>query len=227
MRTPPGHDRLTHMKNRVYLIDDHPILREGFAQLLNRQPEFEVCGQAEDAADALAHVAALKPDLILLDIELKTSSGIDLIRQLLTLCPAARILALSMHDEALFAERSLRAGALGYVMKQAPVPEVLSAMRRVLRGERYVSPKIQERMLKLFSEPASGRERFSNRELQVFQLIGLGLRTREIAEKLGLSVKTIETYRAHLIEKLNLTDGAELVHQAINSANLHKKDSAA
>jgi DNA-binding NarL/FixJ family response regulator len=215
------------MKHRVYIVDDHPILREGFAQLLNRQLDFEVCGQAEDAPAALEQIGALKPDLVLLDIELKTSSGVDLIQQLLALHSTLRILALSMHDEALFAERSLRAGALGYVMKQAPVPEVLSAMRRVVRGERYVSPKMQERMLKLFTGPAAGFDRLSNREVQVFQLIGKGLRTREIAETLGLSVKTVETYRAHLIEKLSLTDGAELVHYAINSANLHKKDSAA
>ncbi len=215
------------MKHRVYLIDDHPILREGFAQLLSRQPDLEPCGQAEDAAGALDQIAALQPDLVLLDIELKTSSGVDLIRRLLTLCPKVRILALSMHDEALFAERSLRAGAHGYVMKQAPVQEVLSAMRRVLRGERYLSPKMHERLLKLFSNSSSGLDRLSNRELQVFQLIGNGCRTREIAEKLGLSVKTIETYRAHLIEKLNLADGAELVHYAINSANAQQKDSAA
>jgi DNA-binding NarL/FixJ family response regulator len=209
-------------RKRIFLVEDHPILRQGFAELLNRHPEFQVCGQAEDVPGALSCLNAAQPDLLVLDIELKDSNGLDLIRQAKSLFPNLRVLILSMHDETLFAERALRAGADGYVMKHSPVDEILGAMLRVARGERYLSPRMEERLLRIFSnetKPTSALARLSERELQVFRLIGQGIKTREIAAQLHLSVKTVETYRAHLIEKLQLQDGLELVRYAIQSLN--------
>lgn len=216
------------LRYRLFLIDDHPVLREGFAQLLNQQPDLTVCGQAEDDASALDTISSAQPDMAIVDVELKGSNGIEFIKRIRPLFPELRILAFSMHDEALYAERALRAGAHGYVMKQAPVAEVIAAIRQVLRGERYLSAQMQSRVVKAsvqgeIEKGGSALDRLSDRELEVFHLIGSGVRTREIAAKLGLSIKTIESYRAHLVRKLNLQDGVELVHYAIKTTHEQAK----
>jgi DNA-binding NarL/FixJ family response regulator len=208
---------------RLLLVDDHPILREGFAGLINQEPDLKVCGQPDDSANALNDIAALKPDLVIVDIALKGINGIELIKRIKALDGELPVLVLSVQDEALFAERALRAGARGYVMKQAPTEEVMAAIRQVLRGARYLSHRMQERMLENLSDGSSsgsapGVECLSDRELEVFQLVGSGCGTRQIAEQLRLSIKTIETYRAHIKQKLKLRNGMELIRSAIKTA---------
>ena len=216
-----------HVKRRcrqLLLVDDHPILREGFARLIDQESDLKVCGQADGGPRALSAISTLKPDLVVVDIALKGSNGMELIKKVKALHPDVPVLVLSVMDEALFAERALRAGAKGYVMKQAPSEEVMGAIRRVLRGGRYLSRKMQERMLENLANgglggSAPGIERLSDRELEVFQLVGRGCGTREIAEQLRLSIKTIETYRAHIKEKLKLRNGMELIRSAMKTAS--------
>jgi len=208
---------------QLLLVDDHPILREGFARLIEQEPDLKVSGHADTPAKAVGAIAALKPDLVIVDIALKGVNGIELIKRIKTAHPNIPVLVLSVQDEALFAERAVRAGAKGYVMKQAPTDEVMGAIRRVLRGETYLSRKMHERVLENLSSgrsaaSAPGIECLSDRELEVFQLVGSGFGTRQIAEQLNLSVKTIETYRAHIKEKLKLRNGMELIRSAIKVA---------
>ena len=207
-------------KFRVLLVDDHPIMREGFVHLINHEPDLLVCGEAGTVGRALEAMAALKPDLMIVDISLGGASGLELIKDIHARQPRQPILALSMHDESLYAERALRAGARGYVMKQAPTATVMQAIRDVLRGAVYVSEQIRGHMLgKVVAganrAAASDLECLSDRELEVFQLIGRGRRTRQIAEQLHLSVKTVETHRAHIKEKLGLPDGVALARLAV------------
>ena len=220
-------------KYKLLLVDDHPIVREGFAGLVTHEPDLTVCGQAGTAAQALSETAKLEPDVVVVDISLKGTNGIELIKQIKNLYPDVRILALSVHDEALYAERALRAGAKGFVMKQAPITEVMSAIRLVAQGGQYLSKRMQERMLeKLTGGSSSNRakkgrldlEQLSDRELEVFDLIGRGLGTREIARQLCLSIKTIETYRAHLKDKLKLRNGLELIRHAVETVNRSEGD---
>lgn len=211
---------------RLLLVDDQPILREGFAQLLEKEPDLKVCGQADSATGALKAITALRPDLVTVDVVLKGMNGIELVKQIRALHPLLPILVLSMLDEVLFAERALRAGAKGYVMKQAPTEEVKTAIRRLLKGGRYLSARMQERILENLStggRVAPGIESLSDRELEVFQLIGSGCATRQIAQQLRLSVKTIETYRAHIKEKLKLANGMELIRMAVETASEQQK----
>jgi DNA-binding NarL/FixJ family response regulator len=207
----------------ILLVDDHPVMREGLAQLINHAPDLSVCGQFEDAAQAFAAIATLSPDLAVVDLSLKGSSGLELIKNIRASHPKVRILVLSMYDESLYAERVLRAGAGGYIMKQEAGEKVLDAMRQVLRGGIYVSERMNSRLMNQFigaksSQGVSVMERLSDRELEVFGLIGQGKGTRQIAEQLRLSVKTIESHRAHIKEKLNLKDANELVHTAIRTS---------
>lgn len=207
-------------KSRVLLVDDHPIVRQGVAAMLNQQPDISVCGTAEDPHQALETVAKLKPDLVIVDLSLKKGSGIDLLKDLKVRYPKLLTLVLSMHDESLYALRVLRAGASGYIMKQAATENVLVAVRRVLAGEVYLSEEMGKRMMEqIAGKPAkrsgSPIEDLSDRELQVFNMIGQGRGTRQIAEELHLSVKTIESHRARIKDKLNLQTGAELVQHAI------------
>lgn len=214
--------------HRLLLVDDQPILREGFAHLLDQEQDLKVCGQADSAAGALKAITALRPDLVTVDVVLKGMNGIELVKQIRALHPMLPVLVLSMLDEVLFAERALRAGAKGYVMKQAPTEEVKGAIRRLLRGGRYLSPRMQERILENLStggRVAPGIESLSDRELEVFQLIGSGCATRQIAQQLRLSVKTIETYRAHIKEKLKLANGMELIRMAVETASEQQKSS--
>jgi DNA-binding NarL/FixJ family response regulator len=205
---------------RILIVDDHPIVRQGLALLIANEPDLEVCGEAADAAEAIQLLTTARPDLIVVDISLHSGNGIELIKQIKARDEHARMLVSSMHDEALFAERALRAGAMGYVNKAEATEKVLEAIRQVLRGKIYLSPRMTERMLcravgseeNLESSPI---DTLSDRELEVFELIGQGLTTRQIANKLHLSPKTVETYRENIKSKLNLTNATELTRHAV------------
>lgn len=211
-------------KRGVLIVDDHPIVRQGLAQLIDQEADLHVCGQAEDAHQAMRAIRELTPDMVVVDISLKQTSGIELIKDVKVQYPSLPVLTLSMHDEGIYAERALRAGAKGYIMKQEATEKVVTAIRRVLAGEVYVSEGMAAKMVsKLVAGPAetggSPVDRLSDRELEVFRLIGVGYGTREMAEKLHLSIKTIETYRAHIKEKLDLVDANELLRTAITWVN--------
>jgi DNA-binding NarL/FixJ family response regulator len=211
-------------KANIFLVDDHPIVRQGLTELINHENDLKVCGQAEDANQAMKSVKELKPDIIIVDISLKETSGMELIKDLNIQYPNLPVLALSMHDESLYAERALRAGAKGYIMKAEATEKVIMAIRKILGGEIYISDKMASKMMhKLVGGNsqinASPVELLSDRELEVFQLIGKGFGTRQIAERLYLSIKTIETYRAHIKEKLHLADSAALLQYAIQWVN--------
>ena len=218
MQTKPP---LAKRKQRLVLVDDHPIMREGFSQLVNNEPDLQVCGHAASAPSAMDLLDQLNPDLAIVDLSLNGTSGIEFIKNIHARRPQQRMLVLSMHDEALHGERALRAGARGYVMKSEPTAEILNAIREVLRGEVYLSKRLRSLVVERFLNGQNGVsgtssvERLSDRELEVFQLIGNGRKTRQIATQLHLSVKTVETYRAHIKEKLGLKDGMELVRYAI------------
>ncbi|KPK45107.1 MAG: LuxR family transcriptional regulator [Phycisphaerae bacterium SG8_4] len=213
-------DQTLENKIRILIVDDHPIVRQGLAELVNHEEDFTVCGQAEDYHEALRAIGQLNPNIAVVDISLKESSGLELIKDIHSQHPDLPVLALSMHDETLYAERALRAGAMGYIMKQEATENVIAAIRRVLDGEIYVSERMASRMVrKLVTGQtvtnASPVDSLSDRELEVFRLIGKGHGTRQISKRLCLSVKTIETYRAHIKDKLNLADAAELLQYAI------------
>ena len=207
-------------KKRVLIVDDHPILRKGLSLLINSEPDLKVVAEADNAQLALEKIEEDKPDLLIVDISLPGIDGIELIKTVRLTHRNLPALVVSMHDESLFAERALRAGARGYIMKQEALDKVLVAIRRVLAGEIFVSEKIATSMLEklVASEDKAIRspiDLLSNRELTVFRMIGQGYKTSQIAEKLHLSVKTIESYRAHIKEKLKLADGTDLLKCAI------------
>ena len=211
-------------KKRVLIVDDHPIVRQGLSMLINRNDDLLVCGYAVDVPEAMEAVRILKPDMAIVDISLKDTNGIELIKDIKAYDPALPILTLSMHDESLYAERSLRAGAKGYVMKQKGTEKLISAIRTVLGGGIYISDRLAGRLI---SKMVSGKsetggsllESLSDRELEVFLLIGKGQRTRQISDQLHLSPKTVETYRSHIKEKLNLGSSTELLQHAIQWVN--------
>jgi len=221
----PNHaDRKTPVKRRLFLVEDHPVTREGFAQLINYQPDLEVCGQTGTAAKAISAMETLAPDLAIVDISLAESNGLELIKQLKSRFSSLPVLVLSTHDEGLYAQRAVRAGARGYVMKQAPTREVMNAIRTVLRGELYLSDPMRTRLVRqhLDGPKRSGAteiEGLSDRELEIFELIGQGHTTRRIAAKLHLSVSTVETHRAHIKEKLAIPNATELVRRAVEWVN--------
>jgi DNA-binding NarL/FixJ family response regulator len=207
-------------KRTVYVIDDHPIVREGLTRLINGEPDLFVCGAAEDTYAALKAMENLKPDIAIADISLKGPDGIELIKNLKNRMPGLPVLVLSIHDEFIYAPRALRAGARGYIMKQEATENVLVALRRVLGGEVYLSDRMANKVLQQFvgaggTSPRFPVDRLSDRELEVFRLIGQGHGTRRIAEELHLSVKTVESYREHIKEKMTLSDASELVQHAI------------
>ena len=211
-------------KATVLIVDDHPILRQGLAQLLNGEPDFLVCGEAENARKAMAAIAELKPDIAIIDITLQGTNGIELIKNIVAQWPELPILVLSMHDESLYAERALRAGAKGYVMKQEATEKLTGALRRIINGQIYVSEKLADKMMRKAidgkaMQDASPVSILSDRELEVLQLIGQGHGTRQIAEDLNLSVKTIESHRAQIKEKLNLKTAPEMVRFAVQWVN--------
>jgi len=203
----------------ILLVEDHPIFRKGLMEVLNSEPGLEVVGECEDAPGALKAVKELKPRLVIVDITLKDSSGIELIKDIRLRYPEMLILTLSMHDETIYAERALRAGSRGYIMKQHAPETVVKAIYQVLDGKVFVSDEIANRIFTSFIDgrgtaEQSPVERLSDRELEVFELIGRGLGTRKISEKLHVSVKTVENHRAHIKEKLNLSSAIELVQHA-------------
>ena len=205
---------------RVLIIDDHPLLRQGIGKLIEAENDFTVCGEADEARKAVAALAECKPDVVVLDVSLKGASGIEALKNLKTHSPTTKVLIFSMHDEKVYAPRALRAGASGYLMKQESPEKVLTALRKIVRGETYLSDEMANRML---SQLAAGRtgiaspmETLSDRELEVFTLMGQGNSTREISEKLGLSIKTIESHRAHIKEKLNIQTATELLRSAVD-----------
>ena len=215
-------NNLSKIKNliSIFIVDDHPVFRKGLAQLLNSESDFDVCGEAEDAAAALKFLKKKLPALVIVDITLKDSSGIDLIKDIKQLFPEIQILTLSMHDEMIYAERALRAGAKGYVMKQEAPETIIKAIRHILGGNTYFSDDVTTR---LFSKMADGNRKISasspvdllsDRELEIFQMIGRGFSSRQIAGKLHISIKTVENHRAHIKEKLNLSSAIELVQHA-------------
>ncbi len=207
-------------KHRILLVDDHPIVRQGLAEMLNHERDLEVCGTAEDVLQALEAIDKLHPDLVIADISLRGSNGIELLKAIKLRFPTTLVLVLSMHDESLYAVRALRAGAAGYIMKQEATERVLVALRQVLAGEVYLSERMEKKMMHQLVGGRAARtgspiEDLSDRELEIFGLIGQGHGTRKIAEELHLSIKTIESHRAHIKEKLNLQNATELVQHAI------------
>jgi len=207
-------------KRSVLIVDDHPLIRQGVTQLVQQEEDLTVCGEAEDGPEVLPAIQEARPDIVVLDIMLKTTNGLALIGAIQERFPGLPVLILSMHDEALYAERALRAGAQGYVMKQDSPEKLIEAIRRVLQGEIYLSDNMTARMLKKIAtgEPSaelSPLELLSARELEVFRLIGRGTATRQIADQLQVSVKTVDAHRANIKKKLDLKSGAELVQRAI------------
>jgi DNA-binding NarL/FixJ family response regulator len=222
-------------KKRVFIVDDHPLVREWLTTLINQQSDLKVCGEAASAADALKLIAATKPQVAIVDISMEGGSGIDLIRAIKSTCtvlPEVAMIVLTMHDETLYCERVLRAGARGYIMKREATKHVLQAIRCVLKGEMYFSEKIARMMARKFAEgtpPAlsSPVDRLSNRELEVFQLLGRGYGTRQIAVEMKVSFRTVQAFNARIKAKLNLSSGNELLREALrwhedqNANSLH------
>ncbi len=205
---------------RVLIVDDHPIVRQGLRWLIEQEADLMVCGEAGTAAEALDQLAKSKPDIMLVDISMKGPDGLELTKSIRSLQPTLPILIVSMHDETLYAERVLRAGANGYIMKEEVAQNMAEAVHKVLAGDIYISDRMRQRILRGVAGQRNAPnvfsvERLSDRELEVFRLIGLGRGTRQIADDLHLSVKTIETYRAHIKEKLRLSSATELVRQAV------------
>lgn len=223
-KRPSSSEPQAPAKSRIFLVDDHPIVRQGLTQLINNEADLTVIGEGEDAYGSLRAIKTAKPDLALVDVSLKGSDGIELLKELRAQEPDLPVLILSMHDESLYAERALRAGARGYVMKQEAPPVLLGAIRRVLKGEIYVSEKMGATLLqRLVGGKASNKgelplDRLTDREMEVFRMIGSGKTVREIAELLFLSVKTVEAHREHIKEKLSLKTSAELLRYAIRNS---------
>jgi DNA-binding NarL/FixJ family response regulator len=213
-------------KIRVFVVDDHPLIRSGLAQLINREPDMVVCGEAEEAQTALRAIDELKPDIVILDISLGGPDGLDVLKTIRATDRKLPILVLSMHDESIYAERALRRGANGYIMKQEATERVLTALHRILTGDVYVSDKVAHKMVIQYVAGGSGTspvhrsplEGLSDRELEVLRFIGQGCGTREIAGQLHVSVKTVETYQGNLKDKLALRNSRELVKYAIEHA---------
>ena len=203
---------------RILIVDDHPIMRFGLARLIEAEPDLEVPWEAGTAREALGHIERERPDLVLVDMALPDRNGLELIKDIRAAFEGVQCLAISMHDEELYAERVLRAGGRGYVMKEEAPGNLIQAIRRVQAGGIFLSGKMEARIVNLFAggeKSGSPVERLSDRELEVFRLLGEGHGTREIAGKLGISVRTIDAHRAHIKEKLGLRDAIDLMHQAV------------
>jgi DNA-binding NarL/FixJ family response regulator len=207
-------------KKRILIVDDHPMMRQGLAQLIGAEKDLSVCGEVENAEQALDAIKPLKPDLVLADISLPGKNGLELIKDFQTIQPELPVLVISMHDESLYAERVLRAGGRGYIMKQEGGKKLMDAIRQVLEGKIYVSEKMSADILEIFSgrranSESSPVEKLTDREFEVFQLIGQGKDTRDIAEQLHLSTKTVDVHRTNIKNKLKLKSAAELIHFAV------------
>jgi DNA-binding NarL/FixJ family response regulator len=211
---------VTSPKSKVLLVDDHPIVREGLSRVIQQETDLTVCGEAENSQQAMQIIETASPNIAIIDISLAESHGLELVKMLKATYPELPVLMLSMHDESLYAERALRAGAKGYIMKQEPPAELIRAIRRVLRGEIYVSQSFAGQMLTKLTggqsqTAASPVDQLSDRELEVLTLLGQGRKTSQIAHDLRLSIKTVETYREHIKEKLELKDATSLMRYAV------------
>jgi DNA-binding NarL/FixJ family response regulator len=207
-------------KRTIFLVDDHPLVREWLTNLIIQQPDLSVCGEAESGPQAMQAIVALKPDVAIVDISLKDSSGIELIKNLKQCCPGVAVLVLSMHEESHYAERALRAGARGYIMKRETTQKVVAAVRQVLAGRLYMSDNLAAAMAAQFvagktSATQSLAGLLSDRELEVFELLGQGRGTRQIAEALRVSIKTVQAYCARMKEKLGVASATELMREAV------------
>jgi DNA-binding NarL/FixJ family response regulator len=214
----PGKPPATQ-KTRVLIVDDHPMMREGLASLLGAQPDIEVCGEAESAGQALDMIPARRPGIVIADITLPGRSGIELIKDIAAMYPEVATLAVSMHDESVYAERVLRAGARGYIMKKEGGKRIMEAIRKVRAGEVAVSEKMSAQILRIFSGRQGGPEgspvrQLTDREFEVFELIGRGLGTAQMALELHISAKTVEVHRAHIKEKIEIKTASELIAYA-------------
>ncbi|MEP0548156.1 MAG: response regulator transcription factor [Rhodothermales bacterium] len=210
------------MNHRIFVVDDHYVTRKGYGFLIGEEPGLELCGEAESAEDALAHLPDAC-DLVVSDVSMDGMSGVEFVKHLQAARPELPVLVVSMHDEALYAERVLKAGARGYLMKSEAGTEIIDAIRRVLRGGTYVSPSMSEAIVRQFSggvsaTPSSGVEALSDRELEALELLGRGLKTAEIAEAMVVSPNTVESYRARIKKKLGLASGGDLTRYAIRHA---------
>lgn len=213
-------DQQTPGKSRILIVDDHPLFREGLQQLIARDTDLEVCGEASNASEAMQRISELNPDLVVVDISLGASSGIDLIKTIRSTYDDLPVLVVSMHDESLYAERSLRAGAMGYAMKHESGKTVRAAIRKVLGGEMYLSERMSSTVISKFmrgqpDQPASPLETLSDRELEVFRMLGHGKGTRQIAQDLNVTVATINSFRNRIKEKLHLKTATEVMLHAI------------
>jgi DNA-binding NarL/FixJ family response regulator len=222
-----GADGAAVKKVRIMVVDDHPIMREGLTRVIEEAADLTVCAQAESIERALELMETSEPDLVIVDIALGGQNGLELIKDVKVRYPKLPVLVHSMHEEQVYAQRSLRAGARGYLMKQEPAPKLLQAIRRVLAGEIYVSETTTRQMLQRLADSSSTKsvspvERLSDRELEVFESLGQGRKTREIAHDLHLSIKTVQTYCEHLKEKLLLRDGTSLVRFAVQWVEAQK-----
>jgi DNA-binding NarL/FixJ family response regulator len=212
----------TQRRQNVFVVDDHPVLRQGLGRLINDQPDMVMCGEADSPVDAMRLLPAAQADVVIVDLTLRGGDGLELCKQIRDRFSSLPILVVSMHDEGLYAERALKAGARGYVMKQEPQENVLAAIRTVAKGEVYLSTKMSAKLLRSFSGPKSDAdlpplERLTDRELEIFRLIGEGQSVRAIAEKLFLSAKTVEAHKEHIKQKLNLKSSNELLQYAIEA----------
>jgi DNA-binding NarL/FixJ family response regulator len=207
-------------RTRIAIVDDHPLVRERLGEIFNREPDLLVCGEAEDRTAALQLIKESFPDLVIIDLSLKDSDGLELIKDIRSRWPKLLLLVVSMHDESLYAERVIRAGAKGYITKQEATRNVMVAVRRVLEGGVYLNDKAANNLIKRMSGGQNDNphppELLADRELQVFELTGLGLNIRQIADRLRIGPKTVETYRARIREKMKLKDGTELLQSAIS-----------
>lgn len=211
---------MSNQRSRVFIVDDHPLVREWLAALIDQAADLEVCGEADDIANARTGIAEAKPDIAIIDLSLKSGSGIELIKHVKTAAPQTQVVVLSMHDEKLYAERVMRAGARAYIMKRETAKCVVAGIRKVLRGDVYLSDEMTEQFATRFSDgrpPAGGTlvEQLSDRELEVFQMLGQGIETREVANTLGLSIKSVQAYCARIKVKLRLANAAELLREAV------------
>jgi DNA-binding NarL/FixJ family response regulator len=218
---PTGNVMAKKSARRILIVDDHPIVRQGLRRLMENEEDLSVCGEVETARDARTAIKELNPDAVIVDISLKQGDGIELVRDVRAHYATLPMLVLSMHDEAIYAERMLSAGANGYIMKQAASEQFLASLRRVLDGGIYVSEAVGSNMIQKFASggayiSANPIDRLSNRELQILHMIGKGMSTRETANSLNLSIKTVESHRQRIKRKLNLNTGAQLVQYAVN-----------
>jgi len=219
---------MTLKKTQVLIVDDHPVVRDGLTTIINHERDMNVCGAADDARQALKAATALRPDVVVVDISLRNSDGIELTRSFKAKHPRLAVVVLSIHDESVYAERALLAGAKAYLMKDAASESIVKAIRRVLSGEIYVSNKMSNKLLHSIAANRAGTnktptESLSDREFQIFSLIGEGYKASQIAERLHLSTKTIETYRSRIREKLDLSDSGELLQYSIKWAKAEDK----